>query len=92
MNKKELIRAVSVDTGCQIGTVSEVIESTFGNIAKSLCDGDKVVIKDFGVFQTTLRKEKVGRNIRTGESVIVPEHMIPDFKPGKLLKNMVKGG
>lgn len=42
-----------------------------------------------GSFNTTLRKERFGRNPQTGEQLIIPEAWVVKFKPYKRLKEAV---
>ncbi|PHN06837.1 HU family DNA-binding protein [Flavilitoribacter nigricans] len=42
-----------------------------------------------GSFNTSLRKERFGRNPKTGETLIIPEAWVVNFKPYKRLKEAV---
>jgi DNA-binding protein HU-beta len=37
-----------------------------------------------------VRAEKVGRNIKAGTRIVIPEHKIPAFKPAKSFINDIK--
>tara|TARA_Y100000817_G_C16857106_1_gene544432 strand:+ start:1436 stop:1618 length:183 start_codon:yes stop_codon:yes gene_type:complete len=43
-------------------------------------------LRNFGAFSVQERRERIGRNPRTGESVRVDAKRIPRFKPGKNMK------
>ena len=43
-------------------------------------------LRGFGAFSVQHRKERTGRNPRTGEAVQVEEKFIPRFKTGKELR------
>ena len=43
-------------------------------------------MRGFGAFSVQHRKERTGRNPRTGEAVQVEEKFIPRFKTGKELR------
>ena len=70
-----------------IKDVERIINTIFNEITKSLADGRRVELRGFGAFSVQYRKERVGRNPRTGESVKVEEKYIPRFKTGKELRN-----
>lgn len=55
-------------------------------IASTLRQGDRVEIRNFGVFETTVRPTRIAHNPRTGEWLITPSKSFPHFKPGKRLK------
>ena len=48
--------------------------------------GERVELRGFGAFSVQHRKQRIGRNPRTGESVNVEEKFIPRFKTGKDLR------
>ena len=52
----------------------------------SLVEGKRIEIRGFGSFAVNLRPARVGRNPKTGDSVLVPEKKVPHFKCGKDLK------
>ncbi|MET0333600.1 MAG: HU family DNA-binding protein, partial [Rhizobacter sp.] len=43
----------------------------------------------FGSFSINRRPPRVGRNPRSGEQVVIPEKLVPHFKPGKALREAV---
>ena len=63
--------------------VERIVNTIFNEITQSLADGKRVELRGFGAFSVQHRKERVGRNPRTGESVNVEEKFIPRFKTGK---------
>ena len=55
-------------------------------IKNTLKRGERVELRGFGAFSVQHRKERTGRNPRTGEAVQVEEKFIPRFKTGKELR------
>ena len=53
-------------------------------IAATVAAGNKVVIKGFGTFEPRQRAERMGRNPRTGEEVLIPASSTMGFKPAKV--------
>ncbi len=66
--------------------VTAVMES----ISEALAKGDKVQLVGFGTFEVRSRKEREGRNPKTGEKIIIKATKVPAFKAGKALKDRVK--
>ena len=58
-------------------------------MASTLAAGDRCEIRGFGTLSVHIRKARLARNPKTGESVPVSEKRIPHFKPGKLLREQV---
>ncbi|MFQ5583438.1 MAG: HU family DNA-binding protein [Calditrichia bacterium] len=51
----------------------------------------RIEIRDFGVFEVKQTKPKPkARNPRTGEIIYVPARRKTHFKPGKMLKDILK--
>ena len=69
-----------------IKDVERIVNTIFSEITKSLADGRRVELRGFGAFSVQKRKERVGRNPRTGDAVKVSEKYIPRFKSGKELR------
>lgn len=60
-------------------------------MVSSMVAGKRIEIRGFGSFAVNLRPARVGRNPKTGESVLVPEKKVPHFKCGKDLKLKLNG-
>lgn len=58
-------------------------------ITHTLAKGQRVEIRGFGSFSTHSRASRVGRNPKTGESVLVPNKKVPHFKAGKDMRERV---
>ena len=69
-----------------IKDVERIINSIFSEITKSLAEGRRVELRCFGAFSVQKRKERIGRNPRTGDAVNVSAKYIPRFKQGKELR------
>lgn len=87
MNKAELVEVISEKTGIQKSTVALIISETHETIIEKLKEGDSVKIAGFGIFLSKKRDARKGRNPKTGETVEIPEKMIPKFKPSKSMKD-----
>ena len=90
MTKDELVARVAKAAGLPKAKVNTVIKSTLDEIANALKKGEKVSFVGFGTFMVAERKERVGRNPRTREEIKIPATVVPKFRPGKTLKEMVK--
>jgi integration host factor subunit beta len=58
-------------------------------MSDTLAEGNRIEIRGFGSFALSHRPPRVGRNPKSGESVLVPEKRVPHFKPGKNLRERV---
>lgn len=92
MNKQELIKKVSDETGLSKREAAAAIEETFAAIIGAVAAGDTVNITGFGIFETKKRLAHPGVNPRTREPVEVPAKIIPVFKAGKTLRDACEKG
>ena len=53
--------------------------------------GSRIEIRGFGSFCLNYRPERLGRNPKSGESVVVPAKYVPHFKAGKEMRLRVDG-
>ncbi|MFH1395522.1 MAG: HU family DNA-binding protein [Candidatus Omnitrophota bacterium] len=86
MTKKDIIMKISEDTGIKQVDVKEVVQRTFDIIIDSLRNGDKVELRNFGIFKVKIRKGRLGRNPRTGAGVSIPDKKVVSFKSGMKMK------
>lgn len=87
LTKRDLVIRISNETGLVQQQVLEVIQKTLDYIAEALAKGDKVELRNFGVFEVKVRKARVGRNPNAPETdVPIPERSVVKFKPGKEMR------
>lgn len=90
MTKRELVIEVAERLGFTQNEVADVVQATLDSITESLSDGNRLEIRNFGVFEYKVRDARIGRNPRTGEAVPIREKRVVVFKPGKSLKERVE--
>ncbi|MDI3256770.1 MAG: HU family DNA-binding protein [Kyrpidia sp.] len=90
MNKMELIAKVAERSGLKKKEAEVAVNSVFEVIGEALAGGDKVQLVGFGTFEPRRRAARIGRNPQTGEEISIPESVVPAFKPGNKLKEVMK--
>lgn len=90
MTKAELIEKVTEKMNSLTTKQTEVVVNmVFDSIKNALARGEKVEIRGFGSFRIRNRRQREGRNPKTGTSVNVPSKKVPFFKTGKELREVV---
>jgi len=89
MTKKDVVLRISDETGIKQLVVQKVVQKALDGIIDALNQGDKVELRNFGVFKVKQRKSRMGRNPRTGEAVPVPARKVVVFKPGLKMKKKI---
>src|SRR5258706_409950 len=62
------------------------VKTILDAMSDALARGHRIEIRGFGSFSINRRPPRVGRNPRSGEQVVIPEKLVPHFKPGKALR------
>ena len=90
LTKRDLVVRISEETRLTQQDVSSVVQKTLDHISEALSDGDKVEIRNFGVFEVKTRKARVGRNPNAPETdVPIPARSVVKFKAGKEMAERV---
>lgn len=87
LTKRDLVTRISDESGLIQQQVLDVVQKTLDYIAEALSKGDKVELRNFGVFEVKVRKARVGRNPNSPEhDVPIPQRAVVKFKPGKEMR------
>src|SRR3954453_13511520 len=86
ITKKELIDRIAEGTAGRRVQVKKIIQQFLDEIVAELGKGNRLEFRDFGVFETKLRKARKAQNPKTLEPVEVPEKRTVKFKVGRLMK------
>jgi nucleoid DNA-binding protein len=90
MTKKDIILKVSDSTNLKQVDVREVVQKTFDTIIEALTRGEKIELRNFGIFKIKQRKSRTGRNPRTNQVIPVPPRKVVVFKAGLEMKQKIK--
>ena len=85
MTKQQLIEQVAAKTELKKSEAEVAVDSVLALIAEALRSNERVDLRGFGSFVVKDRKERQGRNPRTGEAITIAAKRDASFKPGKEL-------
>ncbi|MSR66825.1 MAG: integration host factor subunit beta [Pedosphaera sp.] len=67
--------------------IMTVVQATLDTITAALAKGEKVELREFGVFKVVTRKARVGRNPKQPKiNVPIPDRSVVKFKSGKIMR------
>ena len=87
--RSTLSEAVYRNVGLSRNESATLVDSVFTEISKSLINGQDVKISSFGTFIVRNKKERVGRNPKTGEEVPITARQVVTFRASNVLKSEV---
>lgn len=83
--KNDLVAAVATQTGQPLDIVTKITDGYLQNIKNAIKMDEQVVFEGLGTFVLRKRAARMGRNIKTGKTVLIPASNDPAFKPAKSL-------
>jgi DNA-binding protein HU-beta len=89
MNKRELARAVAVQSDVELKTVVSVLEGFTDVVTAVVSKGEPVSIPGFAKFVKVDRKARMGRNPATGEAIRIKASKKARITPVKAFKDAV---
>ncbi len=92
LTKRDLVTQISKETHITQLDVYAIVQKTLDGIIDALESGKHVEFREFGVFEITQRKARIGRNPNKPEDVVhIPGRKVVKFKPGKRMRQMLAG-
>jgi nucleoid DNA-binding protein len=90
LTKRDMVISIAEEVGITQDQTFAVIQKTLDHIIENLALGHNVELRNFGVFEVRLTKQRVGRNPNKPEAdVPIPARAIVKFKPGKIMRQRV---
>lgn len=90
MTKADIVNEIVEKSGVERAVVLNTVETFMKVIKSNMGRGKNIYLRGFGTFLCKKRAAKIGRNITRNESVQIPAHFIPAFKPAKTFADRVK--
>jgi len=83
ITKAEIITRISDKAHLSKDDAFEIVENTFDIIKASLERGETVKISGFGRFGVRPKRQRKGRNPKTGAEIVIPAHKVLAFRPAR---------
>lgn len=90
VTKKEFADRMAENGGTTKKAAYKAVDAFIDTLMDYLGEGEKVMLMGFGRFEVRTAKERVGRNPRTGEEYMIPEHGKVKFVPSEGLADRIK--
>jgi integration host factor subunit alpha len=90
LTKADLVERLFNVLGINKREAKEVVDLLFDEIIQALERGENVKLSGFGVFDWRDKKERPGRNPKTGEPVAISARRVITFRVGENLKSKVE--
>ncbi len=89
--KKDLVARIAESTGITHRCVKATVQAFLDEVIHELTQGNRIELRDFGVFETRIAAPRMAQNPKTLKKVLVPAKKKAVFKPGRLMKDQING-
>ena len=89
VTRADLVDAITSEYRISQADAAEIIEDILDEINVELMRGEDVKLSGFGTFKLRSKKERMGRNPKTGESAVVTARRVVSFRPSAQLRDAV---
>ena len=91
ITRADLGESIYQQVGLSRNESSALVEMVLDEISKKLVDGHTVKISSFGSFSVRQKKERIGRNPKTGVEVPITPRKVLVFRASHVLKDRMNG-
>lgn len=90
LTKADIAERLFEELGLNKREAKELVEQFFEEIRQALVDGHAVKLSGFGNFELRDKRQRPGRNPKTGEEIPISARRVVTFRPGQKLKARVE--
>jgi integration host factor subunit alpha len=92
ITRADLVEALARRANLQRADANRLLTRMLEMVQDSLVDGDTVKLSRFGNFNVRAKRQRVGRNPKTGEEVPITPRRVVTFRPSQMLREFVEKG
>ena len=89
LTKADLAETLFEELGLNKREAKEFVELFFEEVRSALETGEPVKLSGFGNFELRNKRERPGRNPKTGEEIPISARRVVTFRPGQKLRSRV---
>ncbi len=89
LTRADLTEAVYRNIGLSRNESADLVESVLEEMCVCLEAGEEVKLSSFGTLSVQSKRERVGRNPKTGVEAKITPRRVLSFRPSHILKNRV---
>ncbi|MCU7846352.1 MAG: integration host factor subunit alpha [Candidatus Thiodiazotropha sp. (ex Monitilora ramsayi)] len=90
LTKADMAAKLFEELGLNKREAKEMVEMFFEEVRQSLEQGRQVKLSGFGNFDLREKKQRPGRNPKTGKEIPISARRVVTFRPGQKLKARVE--
>ena len=89
LTKAHIAQKIADDCGFMKGEATELVEKLLHIMKKKLISGDDIVISGFGKWRVRSKHARSGRNLHTGQKLVIDARRVVTWKYSPVFKKVV---
>ena len=89
LTRADLSNSVYREIGLSLSESTDLVDAVIDEISNALEKGETVKLSSFGTFKLRQKKQRIGRNPKTGVEVPISPRTVLSFNASNILKNKV---
>jgi integration host factor subunit alpha len=86
VTRADLTEALHEEVGLTRQDCASLVERTLDLVAEAMARGETVKLSGFGVFQVRAKRQRMGRNPKTGEPATIDPRRVIGFRASQVIK------
>lgn len=92
VTRADLVEALARRANMQRADANRLLTRMLEMMQDALVEGDTVKLSRFGNFNVRAKRQRIGRNPKTGEEVPITPRRVVTFRPSQMLREFVEKG
>lgn len=92
ITRADLVEALARRANMQRADANRLLSRMLEMMQDALVEGDTVKLSRFGNFNVRAKRQRIGRNPKTGEEVPITPRRVVTFRPSQMLREFVEKG
>jgi|688.fasta_scaffold1403430_2 integration host factor subunit alpha len=87
LTRDKIALTISERMGLPVSKTRKFVDLTLARMSDGIIHDDKLMLSNFGTFHVHAKKERMGRNPKTGEEVMITPRRVVSFKASRNISN-----
>ena len=89
ITRSDVAEAIYEEIGLSRKDSSDILDMILNEVVKELEQGNDVKLSSFGTFSLRDKKERSGRNPKTGVEAVISSRRVISFKPSQTMRKII---
>jgi len=91
LTRADLTEVLHREVGLSRMESADMVNTVLDLISEAAVEGHSIKLSSFGTFLVRSKRQRIGRNPKTGVEVPITPRRVMVFRPSQIMKNLVNG-